>query len=166
MKYIQIAKILRPHGVKGAVKMSVNFPDIPFSTYSKVYLGKTKIPSKITKVMPLNGFYSVMLDTIKTCNEAETYRNQPIYIDRDENSVFDDIMLPDDYIGVEVVDTEGKAIGIVVDVENYGSADILSINCSGTTYMVPFVEDTLQFDKNQNKFVIDYNRFLEIRVWE
>lgn len=164
MKQVQIAKILRPHGVKGAVKVSVNIPDIPFSTFKQVLLGKNKIPSKITKIMPLNGFYSIMLDTIKTCNEAETYRNQPIYVDREQYEVFSDVMLPDDMIGLEVVSTAGEYIGVVVDVENYGSADIISINCNGTTYMVPYVEDTLQFDKAQDKFVIDYNRFLEIRV--
>jgi len=164
MKEIQIAKILRPHGVKGAVKVSVSFSDIPFSTFKRVYLGKNKIPSKITKIMPLNGFYSVMLDTIKSCDEAETYRNQYIYINREDYDVFEDVMLPSDYIGIEVKSTDGKDIGIVVDVENYGSADIISINCGGTTYMVPFVEDTLHYDKTNKVFVIDYNRFLEIRV--
>lgn len=164
MQEIQIAKILRPHGVKGAVKVSVNLPDIPFSTFKNVYLGKTRTLSKITKVMPLNGFYSVMLDTITSCDEAEKYRNQPIYINREEYDIFDDVMLPSDYIGLEVKSTDGQTLGIVVDVENYGSADIVSINCNGTTYMVPYVEDTLQFDKSNNVFVIDYNRFLEIRV--
>ena len=164
MKQVQIAKILRPHGVKGAVKVSVSFSDIPFSTFKQVLLGKNKVPSKITKIMPLNGFYSIMLDTIKSCDEAEKYRNQPIYIDREQYDVFKDVMLPSDYIGLEVKSTDGKDIGIVVDVENYGSADIISINCAGTTYMVPFVDDTLQFDKANNVFVIDYNRFLEIRV--
>lgn len=166
MKQVQIAKILRPHGVKGAVKVSANLPDIPFSLFKKVYLGKSQIPSKIIKVMPLNGFYSVMLDTIKSCDEAEKYRNQPIYVNREDYEVFDDIVLSSDYIGVEVKSKDGKDVGIVVDVENYGSADIISINCSGTTYMVPFVEDTLYFDKENNLFIIDYDRFLEIRVWE
>ena len=164
MKEIQIAKILRPHGVKGAVKVSVSFPDIPFSTFKQVLLGRAKTPSKIIKIMPLNGFYSITLDTIKSCDEAEKYRNQPIYIDREAYSIFDDVMLPEDYIGIEVVTADGKDIGIVVDVENYGSADIISINCNGTTYMVPYVADTLQFDKVNNVFTIDYNRFLEIRV--
>ena len=162
---IQIAKILRPHGVKGAVKVSVSLTDIPFSMFKKVYLGKNRIPSKITKIMPLNGFYSVMLDTIKSCDEAETYRNQPIYVERDEYDVFDDIVLSSDYIGVEVKTAEGKYVGIIVDVDNYGATDILSINCGGTTYMVPFIEDTLQFDKTNNIFIIDEQRFLEIRVW-
>ena len=162
---IQIAKILRPHGVKGAVKISASLTDIPFSIFKKVYLGKNRIPSKIIKVMPLNGFYSIMLDTIKTCNEAELYRNQPIYIEREDYSVFDDMVLTSDYIGVEVKTKDGKYIGVVVDVDNYGSADILSINCNGTTYMVPMVEDTLQFDKSNNVFIIDEQRFMEIRVW-
>ena len=164
MSKIQIAKILRPHGVKGAVKVSVNLPDIPFSIFKDVYLGKNHIPSKITKIMPLNGFYSVMLNTIKSCDEAETYRNQPIYVEREDYSVFDDIVLTSDYIGVEVKTKGGKYIGIVVDVDNYGAADILSINCGGTTYMVPLIEDTLQFDKSNNTFIIDEQRFLEIRV--
>ena len=164
MKQVQIAKILRPHGVKGAVKVSVNIPDIPFSTFKNVYLGKAQIPSKIIKTMPLNGFYSIMLDTIKSCDEAEKYRNQPIYVNREDYEVFDEVVLIGDYIGLEVKTQDGKYIGIVVDVDNYGSADILSINCNGTTYMVPFVEDTLQFDKTNNIFVIDEQRFMEIRV--
>lgn len=164
MSKIQIAKILRPHGVKGAVKVSVNLPDIPFSIFKDVYLGKNQTPSKITKIMPLNGFYSVMLNTIKSCDEAQTYRNQPIYVEREDYSVFDDMVLTSDYIGVEVKTKDGKYIGIVVDVDNYGAADILSINCGGTTYMVPLIEDTLQFDKSNNVFIIDEQRFLEIRV--
>ena len=161
---IQIAKILRPHGVKGAVKVSANLADIPFSIFNKVYLGKDRIPSKITKVMNLNGFYSIMLDTIKSCNDAETYRNQAIYVNREDYSVFDDIMLDGDYIGVEVKTKEDKYVGVVVDIENYGSADILSINCNGSTYMVPFIDDILQFDKSKNIFIIDEQRFMEIRV--
>ena len=162
---VQIAKILRPHGVKGAVKVSASLSDIPFSIFKKVYLGKARIPSKIVKIMPLNGFYSIMLDTIKSCDEAEKYRNQPIYITREEYDIFDDIILTSDYIGVEVKTKDGKYIGVVVDVDNYGSADILSINCNGTTYMVPMIEDILQFDRTNNIFIIDEQRFMEIRVW-
>ena len=161
---IQIAKILRPHGVKGAVKVSASLSDIPFSIFKKVYLGKDRIPSKIIKIMPLNGFYSVTLDTIKSCDEAEKFRNQSIYIEREEYSQFDEMVLTSDYIGVEVKTEEGKYIGVVVDVDNYGSADILSINCGGTTYMVPLIDDTLQFDKNNNVFIINEQRFMEIRV--
>jgi 16S rRNA processing protein RimM len=161
---IQIAKILRPHGVKGAVKISASLPDIAFSIFKKVYLGKERIPSKIIKIMPLNGFYSIILDTIKSCDEAEKYRNQLIYINREEYSEFDDMILSSDYIGVEVKTAEGKYIGVVVDVDNYGSADILSINCGGTTYMVPLIEDTLQFDRNNKVFIINEQRFMEIRV--
>lgn len=164
MDQIQIAKILRPHGVKGGVKVSVSIPDIPFSTFKNIYLGKNKIPSKITKVMPLNGFYSIMIDVIKTCDEAEKYRNQPIYVNRDEYEVFKDQIFMSEYIGLEVYSKEDDLIGVVVDVDNFGSADVISINCNGSTYMVPFIEDTLYLDKANRKFIIDYNRFLEIRV--
>ena len=40
MSEIQIAKILRPHGVKGAVKVSVSLTDIPFS----LFIGEDNYP--------------------------------------------------------------------------------------------------------------------------
>ena len=63
-----------------------------------------------------------------------------------------------DYIGVEVFDEQDKKVGVVVDVNNYGSADVISINCGGTTYMVPNIPDTLQFDKEKNIFKITQKR--------
>ena len=162
---IQIAKILRPHGIKGALKISSNLGDIPFSKFSTVFVGDDREQMHIKRVQPLGNFLLLQIDEITFCDQAEFYRNQGIYVDRtDYPEVFKDIVFLSDYIGVEVFDENNKKVGVVVDVNNYGSADVLSINCGGTTYMVPNIPDTLQFDKDKNIFKIDSKRFLEIRV--
>ena len=63
--YLTIAKIVRPHGLKGEVKVRPLIDDgISMTDFKKVYLGKQNIPSQILSVKSLNGFYSLGLDTL------------------------------------------------------------------------------------------------------
>lgn len=164
---IQIATILRPHGIKGALKISPTISDIPFSKFSTVIVGDNRERMHIKRVQPLNQFLLVQIDEITSCEQAEFYRNQSIYADRDfYPDLLKDVVMISDYIGCEVIDEKGSKIGIVVDVNDYGSAEVITINCGGVSYQVPFIKDTLKFDKNSNKFIIDSKRFLEVRVWK
>ena len=80
---IQIAKILRPHGIKGALKISSNLGDIPFSKFSLVMVGEDKENMHIKRVQPLpGGLLLVQIDEITSCEQAEFYRNQGIYVGR------------------------------------------------------------------------------------
>jgi len=162
---LQIAKILRPHGIKGALKISSNIGDIPFSKFSTVYVGDDREQMRVKRVQPLGNFLLLQIEEITTCELAECYRNQGIFVDRtDYPEIFENMVFLSDYIGVEVFDEADKKVGVVVDVNNYGSADVLSINCGGTTYMVPNVKDVLEFDKDKNIFKINSKRFMETRV--
>ena len=162
---IQIAKILRPHGIKGGLKISSNLGDIPFSKFTTVFVGDNKELMHIKRVQPLNNFLLLQIEEITSCDQAELYRNQGIYVDRTAYpEILGEIVFLSDYIGAEVFDENNKKIGVVVDVDNFGSADVISINCFGTTYMVPNIPDTLQFDKEKNIFKINSKRFLETRV--
>lgn len=164
MRELKIAKILRPHGIKGGLKISP-IVDIPFSSFDEVILGKEKINTKITKIQPLKQFLIVYLDCVLDCNTAELFRNQYISIDREKYKVlFDEVVLLSDFVGCKVFDENGEEIGVVIDATNYGSADVISINCQGTTYMVSYIKDTLHFDKSKQIFVINKQRFLDIRV--
>ena len=161
---IQIAKILRPHGLKGTLKISP-LCDIPFSKLDLVTVGMHNEMMHVTNVQPMHQFYLIQLKEITSVEQAEFYRNQWISVDRNMYpKIFESIVLPSDYIGCDVIDENNKKIGVVVDYDDYGSAPILSINCGGTTYMVPFLDDTLQFDKVRNIFTINTKRFLETRV--
>ena len=164
-KEIKIATILRPHGIKGGLKISPNLDDIPFSNFSTVMVGKNMEVMHVKRILPLNQFLVLELKEIDSCDKAELYRNQSIYVSREDYpSLLEDVVMMSDYIGCEVINEKGESVGVVVEATNYGSADIISINCGGTTYMVPFIKDTLSFDKEKGIFIIDSKRFLEVRV--
>lgn len=166
-KEIQIAKILRPHGLKGTLKISPIISDIPFSKLDLVIVGMHKERMHVNHVQPLHQFFLVQLKEITSIEQAEFYRNQGIYVDRDlYPEIFDNRVFGSDLIGLSVFDETGKKVGVVVDYNEYGSAPIVSINCGGTTYMVPYIEDTLEFDKEQEILKINSKRFLETRVWK
>lgn len=162
---IQIATILRPHGIKGALKISPTLSDIPFSKFTTVLIGEDKELMHIKRVQPLNQFLLAQIDEITSCEQAEFYRNKNIYADKDYYpELLKDVVMMSDYIGCEVIDENGKKVGVVVDANDYGSAEIITINCGGVSYQVPFIADTLKFDKKTEKFIIDSKRFLEVRV--
>ena len=89
MNLLEIGKILRPHGVKGAVKVE-SYIDETFS-FKNVLVGKDKQPATIKSVQHLNkDFYIITLNIIPDIDTAEKFRNQSIYIDRSEYSEFED----------------------------------------------------------------------------
>lgn len=166
-KEVQIAKILRPHGLKGTLKISPLYDDIPFSKLDLVTVGMHSERMHVEHVQPMHQFYLIQFKEITSIEQAEFYRNQGIYVDRSMYpEIFENLVLSSDYIGCEVFDENNKKIGVVIDYDDFGSAPIISINCGGTTYMVPFIEDTLQYVREREIFIIDSKRFLETRVWE
>ena len=90
MNLLEIGKIVRTHGIKGAVKI-VSFVEEDFKMFKHIYIGQKRVNANITKVLSLNGdAFSLTIDVIPTIEVAETFRNQSIYIDRDEYPAFQD----------------------------------------------------------------------------
>ena len=83
MNLLEIGKILRPHGVKGAVKVECFLED-HFSKFKEVMVTNKLAKAEVKNVQNLNNdFYIVILDIIPDIDTAEKFRNQSIYIDRD-----------------------------------------------------------------------------------
>lgn len=160
-----VAKILKPHGIRGAVKIQPLIDDdMPFSIFRNVFLGDTLKPAKITNVTRLNNAYAVALDCITDTATAETYRNQLISIDRNEYAeYFKDTLLVADLLGAEVSYEDGSILGYIVNVEQYGSADVLTINANGVTYQIPFVHDII-WQNDKGGFTVNKTRFDEVKI--
>lgn len=163
--YLTIAKIVRPHGLKGEVKVRPLIGDgISMTDFKKVYLGKQNIPSQILSVKSLNGFYSLGLDTLHTIDDAEKFRNQYIMIDRNDYPALYGELRASDVVGFEVKTEEGKPMGVVVKYDDYGSATVLTIGDSGMTYQIPMVQDVIWLSKDGKHLVVDKERYLGVRV--
>ena len=164
MNLLEIGKIVRPHGVKGAVKIMC-YLDEGLSKFKHVYLTNKRISANIQRVQSLNNdAYAVYIDNIVTIDDAEKYRNQSVYIDRDEYDNMKDRIYMSDLIGSEVRNENGEKIGEMVDYDDYGASVILTIRCGAVSYSIPYVEDIIVFDREKNSFVINQQTFEDMKV--
>ena len=161
---LEIGKIVRTHGVKGAVKV-MSYIDKEFNTFKHIYIGEKKQSAHIVRVQSLNNdAYSVTIDVIPDIDTAEKYKNQSIYIDRSEYDDLIEQLYLSDLIGKSVLDENGEILGTLVDYNNYGASDILEIRCGAVSYSLPFVDDIIYFDEDKEAFVIEKQRFIDMRV--
>ena len=164
-QYLTIAKIVRPHGLKGEVKVRPLIGDgISMTDFKKVYLGKQNIPSQILSVKSLNGFYSLGLDTLKSIDEAEKFRNQYIQVDRNDYPRLYGDLRASDVVGFEIRTEDGEPMGVVVKYDDYGSATVLTINDCGMSYQIPMVQDIVWLSKDKTHLVVDKDKYMGVRV--
>ena len=164
MNLLEIGKILRPHGIKGAVKVEC-FVDEHFSLFKDVFITEKRVKANVKSVKNLNkDFYIVTLDIIPDVDTAEKFRNQSIYIDRDLYAEFKDQVYLSDLINKPVLNEKGEQIGYMVDYEDYGASVILTIKAGVTSYQIPYVKDIIEFVDEKDAFVINQQTFENVRV--
>lgn len=164
MNLLEVGKILRPHGIKGAVKVEC-FVDGHFSMFKDVFVTEKRAKAKVKNVQSLNGdFYIVTLDIIPDVDTAEKFRNQSIYIDRDLYPQFKDQVYLSDLINKPILNEKDEQIGYMVDYEDYGASVILTIKAGFASYQIPYVKDIIIFDDEKDAFVINQQTFEDVRV--
>ena len=165
MNLLEIGRILRPHGVKGAVKVEC-YLDEGFS-FKNIFIGKDKQLATIKSVQHLNkDFYILTLNIIPDIDTAEKYRNLSLYIDRSEYAEFEDKIYLSDLINAPVVNENDEKIGDMVDYEDYGATVILTIKVGAVSYQIPYVEEIISYNKEKSAFVINQQRFEDLKIWE
>lgn len=164
MNLLEIGKILRPHGIKGAVKVEC-YVDEHFSTFKVVMITNKLAKAHVKNVQNLNkGFFIVTLDIIPDVDTAEKYRNQSIYIDRDLYSEFKEKLYMSDLVGKPVLNEKGEQIGSMIDYDDYGASVILTIKCGFASYQIPYVEDIIVYDETKGAFMVDQQTFDNVKI--
>ncbi|MBO4937333.1 MAG: hypothetical protein J6C90_03315 [Clostridia bacterium] len=163
--YLTIAKIVRPHGLKGEVKVRPLIGDgMQMTDFKKVYLGRQNIPSQILSVKSLNGFFALGLDTLTIIDDAEKFRNQYISIDKADYPQLFAELRASDVVGFEVKTTDGELVGVVTKYDDYGSATVITIGHNGMSYQLPLVEDVIWLSDDSTHLVVDRERYMAVRV--
>ena len=136
---IALAAVAGAHGVKGEVRLKL-FSDKADSlaAHKKLYVGD--VERRLLSVRDSGKTAVARFEGIGDRSAAEALRGSLIEIDRSalpplENGEY----YHADLVGLRAVDGEGRAVGTVVAVENYGASDLLEIELQdGKRSLIPF----------------------------
>lgn len=125
-RYLSIARIVRPWGVRGEMKLEVltSFPD-KLDRLERVYLGPDAVPHRVEHFRWHSGDLHLRLSDVRDIDAAEALRNQLVQIPFEAAVPLG----PGEFyehqiIGLNVVTTEGEPLGQVVEVMATGANDV------------------------------------------
>ncbi len=161
MEKIVIAKILKPQGIKGELKCKPMSDMEIFSNLKEVFISEKSF-TVLSSVYRF-GYVYITLKDITNRNDAENYRNLLICVDK---SIFSNDILISDYIDSTIYDEDSNELGIIKNVEQYGSADIFNILLkNGGSCSVANVNGlVVEFKKNDKKLIVNKNIFLSQKI--
>lgn len=142
-KSILLGRIAGAHGIRGEVLIRV-FTTRPedIGAYGPLSDGGTRT-FKIESARVTAKGVVARLHGINDRNEAEALKGAELYVDRDRlPAAAEGEFYHADLIGLTAVDPEGRPVGEIVGVHNYGAGDLLELRLAGykTTELVTFTE--------------------------
>ena len=142
---IAVGRILKPTGIHGDLKIlpfAENFER--FASLKTAWIGvdeKSAVLLVIDDVRIESKFVVINLENINTLNEADKFRNQFVFIPREEIKLRNGSFLIDDVIGCEVQTVEMLKVGIVEDVLRLPANDLWVIKDGKKEIMIPAVKE-------------------------
>ena len=138
MKRVALAAIAGAHGVRGEVRLKL-FSDSAASlaAHDRLYVGG--VERRLVEVRdgktPIARFEGVADRTA-----AEALRGSLIEVDRDALPALEEgEYYHSDLIGLACIDSDGKPVGTVAAVENFGAGDLLEVELEeGRRSLIPF----------------------------
>ena len=165
---IMIGEIVKPQGIKGEVKIksySVSLEDL--TKGMTVFVGENFQEYTLTQYSLRQGFLYAYLKEIPSIMEAEKLRNKKVYISKaDIRELSEDEYLIEELIGCEVRLTDGRVLGVLDDVQNFGSTDIFYVKTEQKKQVLfPNVENVLeQIDLSNKIILVNKTKFEEVGV--
>ncbi len=155
---LEAGKIVNTHGLRGEVKVVAwtdypeDFEDIEY-VYVKMKTGDEKLHISSVKYQKNN--LIIKFAEIKDINEAEKYKNQILYVEREMlGELPEGVYYIADLIGLRVIDEKGEDIGVIADVINTGANDIYDVKREGKKNMlIPVIDDVVKEIDLENKLV-------------
>ena len=157
-----IAKILKPQGIRGELKIRPMIEEENFLKLKKVQIDNQIF--NIKKASCREGFVFISFEEIKDRNMAETFRDKEICAEKDELLPLDEnFYYVDDLIGCEIFFEDGEKVGKVLDVYNFGAGDILTIKDGSEEVMCPFLNKVFpEVLIKEKKILANRKSFLEV----
>ena len=164
---LKIGTVSKPQGIKGEIKLNLEIEKERIVDLTSIYLNMHKY--EVENVFDrLNGIF-VKLKGVDTRTDAENLRNYDVYVEEKQLKVLNDNEFYfEDLIGASVKDCEsGEFIGEILDIDQFGSADVIYILENNVEYSLPFVNDIfLTYDKQSKTFFVNKEKYDNMKVFD
>jgi 16S rRNA processing protein RimM len=155
-----VARIGAAHGTRGEVRLwSFTADPLAIAGYGPLESEDRAQSFEITALRPAKDHLVAHLRGVDDRNTAERLTNLELYVARERlPAPAADEFYHADLIGLAVVDVNGRPVGEVTAVQNFGAGDLLEIRPAGEaqTVMLPFNATTVpQVDVAGGRIVID-----------
>ncbi len=159
MERKRIGIITKPQALKGEFRVKPDLLNLKkYKTFKVVYIAS--IAYEVEKVTLRDSFVIFKVKGVDTCESAEKIRNNEIFADLIQEKVDDN-----DYVGY-VVKVKDEVVGKIVEINNYGSKDIWSIE-GDKNLMLPYIDGLIKSSDDETKIVIlDEEIFTQVAVYE
>lgn len=143
MEFIEVAKIINVHGIKGTVKIYSLTSNIDrFKDDCKFYIDK-KIPVTVKSVRELSSELALLtFNEYDNINQVLEFKNKGLFVE--ESNLLE---LPEDeyyiykLIGMDVYDQNNKFIGKLKNVLTTLANDVYEIDYNGRSVYIPAVKE-------------------------
>lgn len=169
--YFFIAEVLRPHGIKGEVKLKVYSDDIENLMQTKTLYykqGGAYLPIAIENCKLHQGEVIMQLQNVQDRNKAETWRNKELYIARaDASPLAEGEFYISDIIGFAVTDNTGKELGILQEVLSQYATNVYVVKCKQGSMLFPAIDKVFEKVDLQNaQIILKADVLSEIAIFE
>lgn len=157
---VLMAEIVGVHGIKGWVKLKIFSADPEgLADFAPFYDAAGQRTFELQAVHPHGNTYLAVIDGVTDRNAAEALRGTKLYLPRENLPDIDedDTFYHVDLIGLAAHWPDGRPMGAVVNVANFGAGDLLEIRPTrGASFFVPFTNEVVP-DVDMTKKIVTVN---------
>jgi len=154
--YIYVGKIVNTHGIRGEIRLlsKFSFKNRAFRIGGTVYIGRDKIPEKITGYRVHKCFDMITLEGYTNINEVLKYKGALCYVLRKDLNLDAFEYLDTDLIGLDVF-IDDKICGVVDHLEEVTSKNkVLWISYEGREVAIPFVPEFVEVQIQNQRVIV------------
>ena len=160
MEKVCLGKVVKLHGYMGQMKIITSYDkDFDIFKIEKMY-DENDNEFSVIKIFKVDGGVVVKLEGIEL-ESAKRRINTEFFIDRD---LVKDKMLIEDLKGADVYFENDENIGTIVDIQDYGSAEVFyMLTQEGKEVLFPNVKGLIvNFTLSEKKLVVNEVRYKEV----
>ncbi len=161
-----VGKALRPRELKGELRFELYTSDpTRFNGLKHLRLGESTFD--VEKISVEGDFAYIKFAGIDTVESAESFRGKSLYASRSElPRLKGDRVYISDILGADVI-VDGDSIGVLVDVLQYGSADVYVVKLQGQgTVNFPALKEVVRtYDVEKGEIILDGYYFRRVAVY-